>query len=896
MNLNPGYKLLSALVAFLIVCSALLIQCYANPVENNTVFVAPHGSDDASGTKDHPLATVTQAIHRLLISGGRVVLLEGEYSEVVHIPKMDEGNQSLPALSIEALEPGKVRFNGGKPLEDYQPWQSIPGVYLMTVDKGEAGGLGVWEERYRIRYRELADEAGVIAHPGSFVVLDENRILVNIRDGQTPEQVELWISEGSEFAMRVERENTQIHGIDFRNYLGVRMSGPIRVEADQVTISNVRILNSTTGILVRPEVTGTRIEKCVIQEVGTGVYNLGNDSHIVSCLIEAGSGAFAIEVQQHMRNAIRWYHPAKGGVVKDCVTRGFWAGLYVKTISDDLSRGARPVDIENNTFIDGIKAGSGAGITQPQPLNRYLNNIIGPNEDRQEMQGILTAIQSTVEGNHFYDGQDPFVELSTGNLRIRENAIGGEQGRVGSSLQHVEWKAVYAKSAWDRQQTKELRFLKAPILVASKHGARVSVYLNRQAAVTLRYRKVGAGKWDRVEVKNQSLSEWPTGIVVPRWDQPDLVYRASVAMLGNELQAGAVYEFQVECQEGTQKVQSDLKQVRIAGGPKAIHVRSLSDNQQIQGSDESAFSDLQEALDHALPGDTVLVGTGVFTRPAILGSGGTASEPITIQGQGEGLSILDGAKLYPAMLELRGVQHVVIRDLQIRWFGRYGIYAKNSQAITVERCRFLNATVARRMSPNGMGIRLEDTPGCRVVECVFTANEYGVDAIRSPNIHLQNNTAFLNLYSAIRLISSSQDSSIIYNSFTFTGNDAITIQEPDARAFTSLKSDYNNLGTVLRQDTAPLRPENDFSAPPRYAGTGMLFGKGIIRAQVGKASEWHRFTRMQDWQKFANKDHHSIFADPAYVEPLRGDFRLLPESPNQLENGMVIGAINLIEH
>jgi len=244
----------------------------------------------------------------------------------------------------------------------------------------------------------------------------------------------------------------------------------------------------------------------------------------------------------------------------------------------------------------------------------------------------------------------------------------------------------------------------------------------------------------------------------------------------------------------------------------------------------------------------------------------------------------------PVLLELRDVEQVRIADLQVRWFGRHGLYLKNASSITIERCLFRNLPVGPGMSPNGMGIRLENSPGATILQSVFTANEYGVDAVRSPGLTLRHNTAFLNLYSAIRLSASARHSRLFHNSFTFTGNDSITVDEPDPEALASLQCDFNNYGAWLRDDTAPQRPENDFQPAARYAGTGGLKSKHIIRLRTGSSGVWKTFTRMEEWRRFSGQDAHSIFDDPRYQAPLQGDFRLLPGSPNRLADGKVIGA------
>lgn len=202
--------------------------------------------------------------------------------------------------------------------------------------------------------------------------------------------------------------------------------------------------------------------------------------------------------------------------------------------------------------------------------------------------------------------------------------------------------------------------------------------------------------------------------------------------------------------------------------------------------------------------------------------------------------------------------------------------------------------------PNGSGIVVQLSPGSTISHCLFTRLVYGFQVIDSPRVTIKNNTAFKNLYASGNLIRSSRDSVVTENSFTFANIASLIIRESDDSAFATLLCDFNNYATVIGNNvvnTEKVRPENDFIPAERYGK--LSTSKRIIDRIHSDANNRLRFYRMEDWSKASGKDEHSIFADPQYADPLKGDFRLLPGSPNVIgkdgEKRRVIGATLIVE-
>lgn len=905
---------------------AISINCQAQTSEqidwSKALYVSPGGNDDNGGTKENPFATVKKALSVLPDSGGgAIALLDGSYEEQVSVRQPKAGREAAP-LVITAAPGAKVLFQGGKPVKEWVPYNNEKGMYIVNAPDREemfsrTGFLDVWENSARVRYRLQFDAAGVRAYPGSACLLDEKRILLHTRDGRDPRANDLWRNRFASGGISINRDNVTVRGIIFENFLG---GGPARaitiggnsapdykgVHIDQCTFTNcVRGISMTAN--------GARITRSQFREVGQGLVTYGVDTVIENSTFESASGLFAIsDLNQHARDGIRFYYSANGGAVRDCITAGFWTGVYIKTHTNDPD--TRPILLENNIILDGIFPGIGTY----QPKVTYRSNIIGPNEQYYDpMQSKLTQ-PAIWENNYFFAGgaktgehinrakdvsdsnkgtakagirknnivgDVPFTDLLSGDLSIKPDVT---MPTVHAPRQ-IGWNKYLVAKLENIYKPQEdtapaLSFVEAPIITASAENAIVTVGFTAQTKSTFHYRKVGESRWQKVKPTDNMLTRPETivGSAPVEHEAKDHRYNVLFLLTDEQLAPDTEYEYYVEA-DG-KELRSPTEQFRTIGDAKQIFVSAGSDARLADGSKERPFSQLQDALNRALPGDTIELAEGVYTHPAVLVHSGTPEAPITIKGAGAKRSILDGGKIAPYILELRNVSHINIQDLQTRWFGNAGIYANNSNNVRVERCHFFNASLSGSEAPNGSGISIKESPQWTISHCLFARAEHGVLATRSPQITLLYNTAYQNMYDGINIPYSAENSVIKYNSFTFTGNDSLTFAEKDRKPFASLECDFNNWGGTIR--SGETRPENDFNPADRYGYLGN--SKAMLRATIG--GKMHRFSRLDDWRNFSGQDQHSIFADPEYVDPLNIDFRLLPNTPNLLPDGKVIGA------
>lgn len=887
------------LLPFLVVAACKPVREEAPPAEPEmeTVYVAPSGDDANSGGKDAPLATVAAAAGKLA-HGGKIVLREGVYREKMTLSAAEDA----PPLWITAAPGENAVFEGGTKITKWQEDAAYPGLYVIHAP-GREGMFGytkyfeVWENDDRVRYRKVADPAGVGAWPGSVCLLDGDRLLVHVRNGRTPGEADLWHNRKADGAS-IARSNVTLSGLTFQNHLGGGEARALTVsQGKNIRMLGCRFINNTMGISNSAH--DTLIEDCVFLEAGLGIRHAGKGTNMTArrCVIESAAGLFAFsDLGEHMRNGIRIYHEGDGATIEQCVTAGFWAGLYIKTISH--RDGSRPYYVQNNTFIDTFR--SGADHKHPRTFVR--RNIIGPYEEASGVRpngAYLRDMGATVEENYYFghkgqatgsdrNGPEPFVDLPAGDLRLREGLpFPVSADKLGATdILRVRWnpRLAAALKPLAKKET-PLAVTKPPVVSASREGALISMAFSRPVKPKLFHRVAGETEWKTRDALPNQVTR-PESMAASAPVEPEVIdsWNYLFVLLNEALQPEQTHEFRIEAGDG---IETPVATFSTEGGPKTLHVE--------------AGERIQDALDQALPGDTVLIAPGVYTEPLLLRHGGTADAPLTIRGGGMRETILDGGKQAGTMISLQNAPYVHLSGMQVRWFGNVGVYAKDSPDGKADALWIWNQSLFPRATGiSGQGLFIEDSPGWNVSGSIFNRMEHGILAVRSPKIHCQNNTAFGNIYSGIALIQSAADSVVTHNTLNFTGNVSHHITENDPAAFASLVSDYNNFGNRLRvareidqggtvRKVEGIRPENDFTPSEHYGG--VTESKFIIEARIGKASDI--FLRMEDWRKFSGKDANSIYADPLFANPVKGDFRLLPKTPNRLPNGEMIGAENV---
>ncbi|HWL51055.1 MAG TPA: right-handed parallel beta-helix repeat-containing protein [Chthoniobacteraceae bacterium] len=858
--------------------------------EGVVVHVAPGGDDGAEGSQEAPLATLARALERLGERGGTILLAGGVYTESFTV------SGSGGPLLITAAPGQEVVFEGGQKLPSWKPHPDYPGVYITEIPDRQSlydhtDYIDLWDQDRRIRYGKMADAAGVAHWPNSMVLLEGDTVLFHPGENRSPDELNLWVNRRAA-GITLERGKVTLEGLTFRNYLGGSYARAVGISSGEgVTIRRCTFINCASGIRSR----GVRltVEESLFREVGGGVIqtNGGSDLHVRGCVLECAIGQFALsDVGEHTRNGIRVYHDADGAVVEECVTSGFWAGLYIKTIS--AKPGSRPYLIRNNTFLDGVRS----GFEHRHPRTTITGNIIGTpssTEAAGRKASYYVSMGAKVTGNLFFgedapETGDPFADLPAGDLTLRPDL----DASVGAlTRRKVSWSDRMARHlAPAAADSAPARLAGPPVVAASRLGAVISASFTRPVEPKLRYRVRGAGDWMNAR-GGESTIRLPRNMIAATPFEPYEPEAFSWSFAVSEVVAGRTYEFELDAIDAEGNALAGAKGIFAAQGePKRLYVAAGADSARADGSERHPFADLQPALDRALPGDVVQLAPGFYSRPAVLHHGGREAAPLVIEGAGWEKTILDGGKRFGTLLELRNAPHVTLRGVQVRWFGNRGISVHDASGFRLERSWVWNQGFSGT-GICGIGLWMENVPGSAVSYNLFNRLQNAVMAFSSPGLTFTHNTSFANLYSGLDLHNSSLGSVVTHNALTFTGNRSLHIREKDEAAFASLVCDYNNYANHLRK-SSPKRPENDFTPARRY---GMLVNqsKGIIAITMGR-DVWRDFYTMADWRAFSSKDKHSLYADPEYVDPPAKDLRLLPGSPNLLADGTVIGALPVV--
>jgi hypothetical protein len=324
------------------------------------------------------------------------------------------------------------------------------------------------------------------------------------------------------------------------------------------------------------------------------------------------------------------------------------------------------------------------------------------------------------------------------------------------------------------------------------------------------------------------------------------------------------------------------------GAPRTWHV-SPSGRDGAAGKADAPLRRVQEAVDRARPGDTILLQPGIYSEPVRFDHGGSEGKPITLRAVERWKAVLDGARRFDSLVRLDGSPFVIIEDLEIRWYRVAGVHVFKSPDVRVQGCRIWNAHWSGNW-PDGDGVRVEESPRFTGTGNVLFMQERGFAIYWSPGATITRNTAVANLYGGISLVHSLPGSTCTNNSFAYQGNDAISISEAEGGKgrLAEFACDYNNYGVTL-QGGQPGDPPLQPRPQDRHLYTE---SKAIVYFEE-KPIPNQRFRTMAAWREFSGLDAHSIFADPLFVDSASGDFRVEAGSPNRGagENGGTIGAL-----
>jgi hypothetical protein len=241
------------------------------------------------------------------------------------------------------------------------------------------------------------------------------------------------------------------------------------------------------------------------------------------------------------------------------------------------------------------------------------------------------------------------------------------------------------------------------------------------------------------------------------------------------------------------------------------------------------------------------------------------------------------------VLLLMNLTDVKIRGLTIQWAVTYGLEISRCARVEVSGNCFFDWYMPAYGCPSAHGLELANSPGCSIHNNVLYKWWIDTAIQSSPHTSFYQNTAVAAAEAGLYVgFGSAAGSYIAMNSLNGSHNHGLDLcVTPGELAQLSL--DYNNYGTVFQSRARAKADPNTIIAINGYPSFGGSRELAVWEPNpsTGEIRIYYSFAR---WKADTGKDSHSIFADPLWVSPLQGDFRLLPGSPNLLANGNHIGA------
>ena len=327
----------------------------------------------------------------------------------------------------------------------------------------------------------------------------------------------------------------------------------------------------------------------------------------------------------------------------------------------------------------------------------------------------------------------------------------------------------------------------------------------------------------------------------------------------------------------------------LAGAPRIMYVASGGEDAEAGGSREKPFATIQYALERALPGDRVRILPGIyFGAYQLENRGGTDQPPLIIEGLYPNTVVLDGLRQENTLLRVNKTPHVVLRNLNFRWYVDSAVTFSDSPGARVTGCRFINNYWRGGAGPTCRSLNFFRSPHFTVDRCIFARTRYGLSVESSPGGRIVHNTAVANSVTHVLWRGAPSDDIVIqYNSFNWNGNSLLYLPQPQDTIQKRSTIDCNNYGTTF------MREKGAQNASGRY-GRSLAKPFPYLPSNREFIAGNKTFVNMEDWLVYSGQDKNSIFADPKLIDPRAGRFDVAADSPNLLPDGMVIGALGYL--
>lgn len=288
-------------------------------------------------------------------------------------------------------------------------------------------------------------------------------------------------------------------------------------------------------------------------------------------------------------------------------------------------------------------------------------------------------------------------------------------------------------------------------------------------------------------------------------------------------------------------------------------------------TEKTAWATIRRACFGVAPGDTVLVAPGTYHHAIAPLHSGTEDRRITFRARGDGVVLIDGARVTAPLADISEKSHVTIDGFTFDNLPN-AVHPGVLRIVKSNGVEILNCRIgyAKAHGGFGNGINFSGCNGGRAEGNVIWGTRYHLTASSCTGILVKNNTfARGQVFSAYFSGRTHKGCRFVNNIFwwpTSVPNAALVITHP--KEIIELTSDYNLWG--------PMREKTQVA---------YVYSTNILDLAIPGHD-------LAEWRKNSGQDAHSLQADPIFAAPKKGDFRLKPGSPaiGAGENGENLGA------
>ena len=287
-------------------------------------------------------------------------------------------------------------------------------------------------------------------------------------------------------------------------------------------------------------------------------------------------------------------------------------------------------------------------------------------------------------------------------------------------------------------------------------------------------------------------------------------------------------------------------------------------------SAQTAWQTIRRACFAVAPGDTVLIAPGVYHHAIAPLTSGAKGRRITFRREGEGAVVIDGAKVVAPLVLLDHKHYVTVAGIMFENLppaGHPGVFkGEHSKGVEVLNCRI---GYKRRHGGFGNGVYFYRCDDARIEGNVIWGTRYHVTLNQCAGTLVKNNTFTWGQVFSAYFIGKHDGCRFVNNIFYFptsVPNAALVMSYPSKDI--KMTSDYNCFGPMVNRTQVA------------YVYSGSL--SNLLAHGPG----------LEEWQRTSGQDAHSVQADPLFVNPRAGDFRLKAGSPaiGAGEGGLNMGA------